>query len=116
MTNIYIDPIAASMPDAADHLRHLVDTGHRVHVLGEPPAALADLPITAADTVAGTPSAATWLVTADPELCAERRPSVTTILVGPRVAPSPRPAPRCDVEARDLASAVLEILSREAMG
>ena len=39
-----------------------------------------------------------------------------TMLIGPKPAPSPRPAPRCDTEARDLAHAVLEILRHEVMG
>ena len=117
MTDIYIDPLVAGMPDAADHLRHLTETGHRILVLGELPPALADLPeISGAATVPDAPGPGTWLVTADPELCADRRPPLTTILIGPRPAPSPRPAPRCDLEARDLAGAVLEVLRHEVMG
>ena len=30
MTDIYLDPGAAALPDAADQLRHLTETGHRV--------------------------------------------------------------------------------------
>src|SRR5262245_52031271 len=117
MTDIYIDPIAAATPDAADQLRHLVETGHRVLVLGgreQPIPGVAA--IKRADALPESPARGTWLVSADPELCAERRPPMQTMLVGPRPAPSPRPAPRCDAEARDLAAAVLEILGREAMG
>ena len=44
MTDIYLDPGAAALPDAADQLRHLTETGHRVFVLGDPPDALAGLP------------------------------------------------------------------------
>jgi hypothetical protein len=117
MTDIYVDPIVAAMPDAADYLRNLVDTGHRVVILGEPPESLSDSPsIAGVDDLPDEPAPGSWLVTADPELCAARRPPMMSVLVGPRAAPSPRPAPRCDAEARDLSSAVLEILGREAMG
>jgi hypothetical protein len=117
MTDIYLDPRVAAMPDAADRLRNLTETGHRVLVLGDPPATLADLaPIGRAESLPEDPGQGSWLVTADPKLCVGRRPPMTTMLIGPRPAPSPRPAPRCDTEARDLAAAVLEILRREAMG
>jgi hypothetical protein len=116
MTDIYLDPIAAGTPDAADQLRHLTDTGHRVLVLGDMPKALADSPISAAASLPVKPPAGSWLLTANPELCADRRPPLQSMLLGPRPAPSPRPAPRCDADARDLAAAVLEILRREAMG
>jgi hypothetical protein len=116
MTDIYLDPTAAGMPDAADYLRNLTETGHSVHVLGELPEALADMPSIAAAALPDEPAPGSWLITADADLCLERRPPMQTMLVGPRVAPSPRPAPRCDAEARDLASAVLDILGREAMG
>ena len=117
MTDIYIDSSAASMPEAADYLRHLTDTGHAVNVLGDLPEALADIPSVAGSaSLPDEPAIGSWLITVDPELCLERRPQMQTMLVGPRAAPSPRPAPRCDVVARDLASAVLDILKREAMG
>jgi hypothetical protein len=116
MTDIYLDPVAAGTPDAANQLRHLTDTGHRVLILGDLPKPLADASIAAAASLPPTPPAGSWLLTANPELCANRRPPLQTMLVGPRPAPSPRPAPRCDADARDLAAAVLEILRREAMG
>jgi hypothetical protein len=117
MTDIYIDPVAAATPDAVDQLRHLTGTGHRVMVLGDLPATLVDEPsMTAADALPMKPPPGSWLLTADPERCADRRPPMQTMLVGPLPAPSPRPAPRCDTHARDLAAAVLEVLGREAMG
>lgn len=117
MTDIYLDPSAAALADAAAQLRHLTDTGHRVLVLGELPDSLADGPfVSAGDSLPATLPAGTWLVTADAEYCAERRPTMQTMLIGPKPAPSRRPAPRCDTEARDLAHAVLEILRHEAMG
>ena len=44
MTDIYIDPGVAGMPDAVDQLRHLTETGHRVFILGELPASMEDVP------------------------------------------------------------------------
>jgi hypothetical protein len=118
MTDIYIDPSVTSMPDAADHLRHLVDTGHQLILVGgSPPAVQSALP--AARTSNAMPArvaAGSWRVSADPAMCGDRLPGLQTLLVGPRLAPTPRPGPRCDAEARDLASAVLEILGRDVMG
>ena len=117
MTDIYLDPLAAAMPDAADQLRHLADTGHRLHVLGATPPALAGaLDVEEADELPSSPVAGSWLLTASSDLCGERRPPLSSMFIGPKPAPSPRPAPRCDADARDLAAAVLEILRREAMG
>lgn len=118
MTDIYVDPSVAGMSKAADQLAHLLDTGHHVVLVGAyPPALLAALP--GAGTIEGRPTnapARSWYVSADPAICSERLPGFQKLLVGPRLAPSPRPGPRCDAEARDLASAVLEILGREVMG
>jgi hypothetical protein len=120
MTDIFIDPSAASAPDASGQLRHLVETGHRVLLVGDVSGltaglgdelGLAILPAIPDDAARGS-----WFITADPATCADRQPGVRTLLVGPRPAPSPRPTPRCDAEARDLASAVLEILRRDVMG
>ncbi|HEU0237263.1 MAG TPA: hypothetical protein VFR14_12560, partial [Candidatus Limnocylindrales bacterium] len=58
---------------------------------------------------------AAWHLTASPEACIGRSTGVTTILVGPRRPPDRGPARRCDLEARDVAAAALEILTREAM-
>ena len=117
MTDIYIDPSVAGMPDAADHLIHLLDTGHRLFLVGEPPALVAEaLPGASQVEMPDRVTAGSWYVSSDPAMCADRRPGLQTLLVGPRLAPSPRPGPRCDAESRDLASAILEILSRDVMG
>jgi hypothetical protein len=118
MTDIYIDPSVAGMPNAADHLGHLVDTGHQVILLGSSPAAVLNaLPgARSSEAMPQGVTAGSWRVSTDPAMCAERIPGLQTLLVGPRLAPSPRPGPRCDAEARDLASAVLEILGRDVMG
>ena len=119
MTEIYIDPSVAGMPDAADHLAHLVESGHDLVLVGDCPRAsrggLARRgPSRPACPIASRPGS--WYVSADPAMCGDRRAGLQTLLVGPRLAPSPRPGPRCDAEARDLASAVLEILRRDVMG
>ena len=118
MTDIYIDPTVASMPDAAEHLIHLGDSGHPVTFVGDCPAPVAaSLPdAILVDTMPERVAAGSWYVSSDPEMCRDRRAGLQTLLVGPRLAPSPRPGPRCDAEARDLASAVLEILRRDVMG
>ena len=116
MAVIYVAPSASSAPDAVDQLRHLIDTGHEVVLVGDvSSSATAELGV-AVPTVPADAARGSWYITADPATCAERQAGVTTLLVGPRPAPSPRPIPRCDAEARDLGSAVLEILRREAMG
>jgi hypothetical protein len=118
MTDIYIDPTVASMPDAADHLTHLVESGHNLFLVGDAPATVAaGLPgAVLAAVMPDRIAAGSWYVSSDPAMCGDRRPGLQTLLVGPRLAPSPRPGPRCDAEARDLASAVLEILRRDVMG
>ncbi len=74
MTDIYIDPSVAGMPDAADHLTHLVDSGHDLFLVGDAPApvaaALPDAAIAAAmpDRVA----AGSWYVSSDPAMCGDR--------------------------------------------
>jgi hypothetical protein len=106
------------MPDAADHLGHFVDTGHQLFLVGDCPAAVHDA-LTDARALEAMPDRVadgSWHVSADPAMCGSRIPGLQTLLVGPRLAPSPRPGPRCDAEARDLASAVLEILGRDVMG
>lgn len=118
MTDIYIDSSVAGMPDAASHLVHLVDTGHRLTLVGDAPASVTTglLGARAAEALPDKVTPGSWHVSADPAMCADRVPGLRTLLVGPRQAPSPRPSPRCDAEARDLASAVLEILGRDVMG
>jgi hypothetical protein len=118
MSDIYIDPSVASMPDAADHLVHLSDSGHPVTFVGDCPAPVAAaLPdAVLVDTMPDRVAAGSWYVSCDPAMCGERKTGLQTLLVGPRLAPSPRPGLRCDAEARDLASAVLEILRRDVMG
>ena len=117
MTDIYIDPSVATMPDAFEHLAHLVDTGHGVILVGPAPERASELPGSRRiDAVPDTVEAGAWRVTADPAVCGDHRPGLRILLVGPKSAPTPRPTPRCDAEARDLSTAILEILSRDVMG
>jgi hypothetical protein len=96
----------------------LLSESHRVIVVTESPLpggeVASDLEI-----AAGHPSpfpAGSWLITADPSVCAGERPAgVRTILVGPRRPPARRPTAHCDIEARDLPAAVMEILVRDTM-
>lgn len=106
-------------PHALEAVTNLQEAGHEVVLLVDPgrprergsdPRWLADLP-----SEAGPPTPRSWLVTVDPRRCEHRPPGVRTILIGPRQPPGPRPTAHCDVVARDLAAAVLEILAREAM-
>jgi len=117
MSDVYIDQDVAAMPDASEQLAHLIDTGHAVLVLGGPgvPFLLPE----GAVRVAAMPDTVTegaWRVTMNPETCGEHRAGLRSLLVGPTAAPARRQPPRCDAVARDLAGAVLEILSRDVMG
>jgi len=115
MTTIYVDGSAASLPDAPNRLAHLIEAGHEVILVAPSghrtasalawPGHLVSLP--------GNPPRGSWYVTADPATCSDRQAGLSTLLVGPR-DDSRRPT-RCDVTARDLAAAVLEILARDAM-
>lgn len=56
-----------------------------------------------------------WLLADDEGACKQRRPGLRTILVAPKPGSSRRPAAPCDLRARDLFSAVLELLAQQAM-
>jgi hypothetical protein len=104
-------------PDVLATLGLLADT-HDVIVLTAEPLPRSDGQPTLA-TAAELPvehPAGGWLLTVDPAVCAGDRPTgIRTILVGPRRPPDRRPTARCDVEARDLSAAVMEILVRDTM-
>lgn len=117
MSSVYIHPSARAVPDAADQLAHLVESGLDVVLIGDAHADLDEVLPTARheSDLPDDPPRGSWFLTADPETCLERKVGLRTLLIGPRTAQT-RPGPRCDVEARDLASAVLEVLSRDVMG
>jgi hypothetical protein len=56
-----------------------------------------------------------WLLTDDERGCEERRAGLKTILIGPKAGSTRRPTALCDRRARDLFSAVLEVLALQAM-
>jgi hypothetical protein len=137
MTTVYVDPAALSIggpgtatgvrphPGAAAAVRHLVDAGYRVVLVGDGPelataeAALAGSPAgRARGVVRRLPEdAAGWLVSNDATTCAGARGwrRLRTILVGPSVPERGLAHRPSDVEARDLIGAVLAILTAEAM-
>lgn len=119
MTDIYVDAtVVATAPNAADHLAHLVDAGQRVIFVGAGAAAsVASLPgAPTLERLPDNPIRGSWFVTAEPARCADRPTGVRSLLIGPRPGRSPVQGRRCDADARDLAAAVLEILTHDAMG
>jgi hypothetical protein len=107
------------VPGASEALRHLVDAGHTLAVVGNLPPGLGaslDVPIEAGADLGATDAHGCWLIVGDPEECrSRRRPGLRTMYVGPRRPVGHRPTARCDVEARDLTSAAIEILTQDAM-
>ena len=115
MTTIFVDGSAALESGAADRLGHLTDAGHTLVLVGPP-----DHPSSEAagwtgrrDGLPAEPVRGSWYLTADPATCGDRQADLRTILVGPR-GESRRPT-RCDMTARDLREAVLQILAADAM-
>ena len=131
MTRIYLDPsalvLASAGPDqgddhvapgAAEAVAHLVDAGFEVIVLGP---SLAEPLRQLAGSVGNEPAlpehldADAWFLTGDPHPSFGRPRGGVTMLVGPRRPVGKVPLPRFDLEARDIASAAMEILTRQAM-
>ena len=134
MTRVYVDlevlstgggarlPGGAAAVDlsAVRSLDHLVDAGHELVLVADPPIAagavagipggLAEAAVTAAPAEPGT---AAWYLTSDVNRCRGRSARLRTILVGR--SPAPGAVHRCDSLARDVRAAVLEILAAEAM-
>ena len=131
MNRVYLEPgvmaqptgvdrageVSSPLPGAAAALGHLADSYELVVLRDPEPGVLEalDVPVRGASDVPPEAAHGSWLITDDPTSCLDRPPGLQTILVGPRRPPSNRPAPRCDVEARDLNAAVVEILTRQAM-
>jgi hypothetical protein len=137
MATVYVDPAALSIggpagddgvrphPGAAAAIRHLVDAGHRVVLVGEMPelataeAALAGDPAARArEVIPRLPEDADgWLVSSDATTCTAARGwrRLRTILVGPSVPDRGLAHRPSDVEVRDLIDAVLAVLTAEAM-
>ena len=105
------------VPGAAEAVQLLLD-GHDVVVITDD--SLADVTelgeVPTAPAVPATFPHGSWYVTADGSWCEGDRPTgLRTILVGPKRPPARRPTLRCDIEARDVTAAVMEILVRETM-
>jgi hypothetical protein len=101
--------------DAREPLETLADTDHELILVTDRPVALPpDFPPIFQSAGLGDDGDA-WFLTADPEHCGTRRAGLRSILVGPGPATRIAEIHRCDIRTRDLRSAVIEILSREAM-
>jgi hypothetical protein len=101
--------------DAAEALRTLAETDHDLVLVTSRAVKLpADFP-EMRDMLAPDEERDAWFLTSDPEHCGNRRAGVRSILVGPGPATRKAAIHRCDIRTRDLRSAVLEILAREAM-
>jgi hypothetical protein len=127
-TTVYLDPdVILSQPgsdrvdghtiasDAREQLETLAETGHALVLVGDRPVDLpaAFPPVAQSSSLDDARDA--WFLTADPAHCGRRRPGLRSILVGPGPATRMAEIHRCDLRTRDLRSAVIEILSREAM-
>jgi hypothetical protein len=122
VTTIFLEPnlLALEQSDeATTQLRYLAESGAELVVVSDRP--LAEWDELGVPSLRYEPSAARgrrgdWWLTADPADCA-RRPGrgVVSMLIGGTLGASVGPTARCDLGARDLRGAVLEILSREAM-
>lgn len=128
MARVYLDPdVVLSLPGsgpvngttvasgAREALETLVETGHDLVFVTDRTISLpADFPAaTTADRVDGTGRG--WFLTTDPARCGPRRAGLQSILVGPGPSGHRSEIHRCDITTRDLHSAVIEILAREAM-
>jgi hypothetical protein len=106
------------LPGAPEALRHLRDARFQIVILVNAPSRLIqDLSVGAtgqAELPAIIPHGS-WLLTDDERRCEERHVGLKTVLVGPKPGSSRRPAAMCDRRARDLFSAVLEVLAQQAM-
>ena len=130
MTAIYVDPSALLLPPAVpgvpdehvepgapDAVRHLVEAGFEVVLLAPDGDPVPDLPVDVrrASELPKHLDQDTWYLTGEPHPAFGRPRGGTTVLVGPRRPPGRIPLPRFDLEARDMASAAMEILTRDAM-
>ncbi len=135
MPRIYLDPTVLVLPSggpssggpssgeraapgAADAVARLVEAGFDVIVLGASSTdslRVLSLEVTHEPELPTRLEADTWYLTAEPRPAFGRPRGGTTVLVGPRRPAGKVPLPRFDIETRDLASAAMEILTRQAM-
>ncbi len=122
MTTIYLEPNLLALEtteEATTQLTHLREWGASLVVVADGPIGeWDDLGIEGLRYERSFDGArrGDWWLTADPAECA-RRPGhgVRTVLIGGTIGPSTKPAARCDMVARDLRGAVLDILAEQAM-
>ena len=130
MTRVYLDPTALTLPSAgpdqgdnhvapgaAAAVARLIESGFDVVVLGPTtagPRGLADAVIREATLPEHLDDDA-WFLTGDSYPSFGRPRGGTTVLVGPRRPVGKVPLPRFDLETRDMSSAAMEILTRQAM-
>jgi len=131
VTLIYVDPTALMLPafipvsgaqdvvapGATEAVAHLVDGGFDVVVLGPPLDSRGAMPagVRYAPELPDHLEAGDWYLTGEPHPSFGRPRGGTTVLVGPHRPEGKLPLPRFDMETRDLAATVMEILTREAM-
>jgi hypothetical protein len=122
VTTIFLEPDLLRLEtteEAATQLRYLAEWGARLVVVADEP--LDEWEALGVSALRYAPSASAgrrgdWWLTAEPGKCAERPGrGVRTVLIGGTIPPSTHPTARCDLVARDLRGAVLEILARQAM-
>lgn len=119
---IYLEPNLLALEtadDAATQLRYLVESGARLVVVSPQPIPewdALDVPGLRYEDSAARGRRGDWWLTADSEDCVRRpQQGVRTVLIGGAMVSADVRAPRCDLVARDLRDAVLEILSLQAM-
>ena len=130
MTRIYLDPTAIVLssggsegtervaPGTTDAVVNLVEAGFDVVLLGDASAGpWNELPsaVGRADELPEHLDPDAWYLTGEPYPAFGRPRGGTTVLVGPRRPVGKLPLPRFDLQARDLPSAAIEILTRQAM-
>jgi len=122
VTTIYLEPNLLAFEtagEAAAQLRYLAESGAELVVVSVQRLADWDVLDVAGlryEASADGAQRGDWWLTADPEDCS-RRPlhGVHSMLIAGALDTSDPHTVRCDLSARDLRSAVLEILSRQAM-
>lgn len=130
MTQVYVDVGAASIeasapeggvspvdPEAIRALRHLTEAGVRVFLVTPggtaPPAELRAAARDVVDAVPTHPDEQSWYLTSDIDRCQGASARLRTVFIGG--APPVGSVRRCDVVARDVQAAAMEILASEAM-
>lgn len=115
MTTTYVDASAVLESGASERLLHLAEAGHELVLVGaDDHSPRGTVPWSAhLPSLPSAPARGSWFVTADPATCLDFQAGLRTVLVGPRDE-GQRPT-RCDMTARDLREAVLEILASDAM-